>query len=49
LSSFSFSDPTATDNGGIIYTAESEVVAEAEVQTWDDADDDDDDDNDKKE
>jgi len=27
-----FSDPTATDDGGIIYTTESEVVAEAEVQ-----------------
>ena len=37
-----FSDPTATDDGGIIYTAEAEVVAEAEVQAWDDADDDDD-------
>jgi len=40
-----FSDPTATDDGGIIYTA----VAEAEVQAWDYADDDNDNNNDKKE
>ena len=44
-----FSDPTATDDCGIIYTVELEVIAEAEVQAWIDTDDDNNNDDDKKE
>ena len=31
---FSFSDPTAADDGGIIYTAEAQAQAQAQAETF---------------